>query len=72
MRNCIEATIASVIVAVVVGSVASLIIYDYRNDKKRFENRCSAISKLSNAEDYYAESFNCYIVKDNKLVKVEL
>ncbi len=67
-----EIAVFSILVALVVGAVTTLLAWDFQNDSRNFEQNCQRIAKLSDAQDFYTEYGECYLVKDNKIVKVEL
>ena len=67
-----EIAVFSVIVAIIVGAVVSFLMWDYNADKEYFAEKCQQIAELSNAQDHLVDYGECYIIKNNKLVKVEL
>lgn len=67
-----EIAVFSIIVALIVGAVTTFLVWDYQSDAKYYQEKCQKIAKLSDAQDFHTEYGECYLIKENKLVKVEL
>lgn len=67
-----EIALFSIIIGVLVGTLISVLQWDYNNDKAHFKKQCEQIVKISNAEQHHVEYGECYMVKDGKLIKVDL
>ena len=49
-----------------------LLVWGDKKDKREFKENCSSIAKTIGVEEYHADGYDCYIVKDGKIVEIKL
>ena len=65
--------IAILIIGVsVLAGLMFLLVWDNENDKRIFKENCSSIAKTIGVKEYHADGYDCYVVKDGKIVEIKL
>lgn len=54
------------------GGIIWFIWWDYNTDSAQYAAQCKNIAELANVTEYKANYSDCYIVKDGKIVEIEL
>ena len=57
--------------AFIVG-IGWLIIWDNSNDEREFKENCANVAKIAGLKEYKTDGYDCFILKDNKIVEVKL
>jgi hypothetical protein len=70
-----EIAVMSLIVALFVGLMSGLIAFSFQRQAQFAEEskkECAKVATLSNADDSHYENGICYLIKGNKLERVDL
>lgn len=54
------------------GGLIWFLWWDYQNDTAAYVEQCKSIAELANVKEYKAGYGECFVLKDGKIVEVEL
>lgn len=70
VKDALYGILTTLALLLIVFGVPYLLIWDAKEDQKRFDRDCEQIAKLAGTSDWQTNYSTCYIIKDNKIVKV--